>query len=209
MIVSRVTADKFAPVATQVRAEVAVRLRHGVAAETTALQTELRGQINAAGLGQRLSQTWRSRVYPQSGEPTLEPAGLVWSKAGTIVTAHNEGSLIRARGHQYLAIPTEFVPRKANRRMTPREVEKRFGRELRFVPLKTGNAVYLMDQVVVGKSGGLRRATKRRRAQGRAATSKIMFTLVRQVKLRKRLDIEGAARSAERRLASRVQAAGS
>ncbi len=69
------------------------------------LKTAWRGQITGAGLGARLSRTIRSELYPK-GQPSLNAAALVWSKAPVIVGAHDEGALIRSRNGFWLAIPT-------------------------------------------------------------------------------------------------------
>jgi uncharacterized protein DUF6441 len=196
-------------IADRQRAITADQARGAVETASAQLQGELRSQVSAAGLGNRLANAWRRRVYPQSGERSLSPAALVWAKAGSIIRAYAEGTVITAKGGRALAIPSEFVPLKATRRpMTPAEVEARFGRKLRYVPLRNGNAVLIMDQLVAGRSGGFRPATKRRQAQGRKVTSKIMFTLVRQVKVKKRLDIERAAAGAEAALTAGLSAIG-
>ena len=185
---------------------LADNLRQAVDRASAALQAELRSQVTAAGLGPRVAQAWRRQTYPAPGTKSLSPAALVWSKAGTIVRAYNEGTPIRPKRGAALAIPSDWVPLKANRRrMTPVEVEARFNRDLRYVKLPNGNAVLIMDQVIEGRSGGLRRASKGRKAQGRRVTSKIMFTLVRQVKVAKRLDVERAAAGAESALASALR----
>ena len=56
----------------------------GVRAATTGLKTELRAQVTSAGLGQRLANTWRSRIYPE-GQQSLGAAGFVWSKAPNLI----------------------------------------------------------------------------------------------------------------------------
>ena len=72
----------------------------------TSLKTAWRGQITGAGLGQRLARTIRSEQYPK-GQPSLNAAALVWSKAPEIINAHDTGPLIRSRNGFWLAIPTE------------------------------------------------------------------------------------------------------
>ncbi|MEI8397372.1 MAG: DUF6441 family protein, partial [Rhodospirillaceae bacterium] len=56
----------------------------------------------------------------------------------------------------------------------------------------------VMDQLVAARSGrGFRQATGRRLAQGRNAQPVLMFVLVPQVCLSKRLDIAGAVAAIE------------
>ena len=71
----------------------------------TSLKTAWRGQITGAGLGQRLARTIRSQQYPK-GQPSLNAAALVWSKAPDIVSAHDTGPLIRSKTGFWLTIPT-------------------------------------------------------------------------------------------------------
>ena len=72
----------------------------------TSLKTAWRSQITGAGLGQRLARTIRSEQYPK-GQPSLNAAALVWSKAPDIVSAHDTGPLIRSRNGFWLTIPTQ------------------------------------------------------------------------------------------------------
>jgi hypothetical protein len=164
------------------------------------LRTELRRQVTSAGLGQRLANSWRDQHYPNQ---KLDAASLVYSKAPQIIRAFDEGAVIRSRRGRFLAIPTEDAPRKGTdgRRISPRTFpEHRFG-PLRFVPRPTGPSLLVADGLrasfsrQTGELRGFRRATKRARQQGRGLTTVVMFLLVPQVKLRKRLDV---ARAAER-----------
>jgi hypothetical protein len=208
MLSGSVTGDPRA-ILMRERDAISIALRGDVESASASLLAELRGQVEASGLGTRLANAWRRRVFPDNAAvSTLSPAALVWTKAPTIIRAYNEGTIIRPKGgRKALAIPTDWVPLKANRRpMTPVEVEARFNRDLRYVPLPNGRAVLIMDQVIKGRKGGLRRATSRRRGQGRNVTSKVMFVLVRQVTVKKRLDIEAASEAAQGRLAAAVAA---
>jgi hypothetical protein len=164
------------------------------------LKTELRRQVASAGLGQRLANSWRDQHYPNQ---KLDAASLVYTKAPQIIRAFDEGAVIRSRRGRFLAIPTENAPRKGTngKRISPRTFpEHRFG-PLRFVPRPSGPSLLVVDGVRASfsrKSGelrGFRRATGRARRRGQGLTTVVMFLLVPQVKLRKRLDV---ARAAER-----------
>jgi hypothetical protein len=164
------------------------------------LRTELRRQVASAGLGQRLANSWRDKHYPNR---RLDAASLVYSKAPQIIRAFDEGALIRSRRGRFLAIPAENAPRKGTdgRRISPSTFpEHRFG-PLRFVPRSNGPSFLVADGLRASlsrKSGelrGFRRATDRARRSGQGLTTVVMFLLVPQVKLRKRLDV---ARAAER-----------
>src|ERR671911_455442 len=164
------------------------------------LKTELRRQVASAGLGQRLANSWRDKHYPNR---KLDAASLVYTKAPQIIRAFDEGAVIRSRRGRFLAIPTENAPRKGTdgRRISPSTFpEHRFG-PLRFVPRPSGPSLLVVDGLRAsfsrkgGELRGFRRATDRARRSGQALTTVVMFLLVLQVKLRKRLDI---ARAAER-----------
>src|SRR5512133_3031386 len=73
------------------------------------LRTELRRQVASAGLGQRLSNSWRDRHYPNR---KLDAASLVYTKAPQIIRAFDEGAVIRSKRGRFLAIPTQNAPRK-------------------------------------------------------------------------------------------------
>jgi Family of unknown function (DUF6441) len=162
------------------------------------LKTELRRQVGSAGLGQRLANSWRDRHYPNQ---KLDAASLVYTKAPQIIRAFDEGAVIRSRRGRFLAIPTENAPRKGadGRRISPSTFpEHRFG-PLRFVPRQGGPSLLVVDGLRASfsrKSGavrGFRRATDRARQRGDGLTTVVMFLLVPQVKLRKRLDVAQAA----------------
>jgi Family of unknown function (DUF6441) len=164
------------------------------------LRTELRRQIASAGLGQRLANSWRDRHYPNR---QLDAASLVYTKAPQIIRAFDEGTVIRSRRGRFLAIPTENAPRKGadRKRISPGTFpEHRFG-PLRFVPRPSGPSLLVVDGLrasfsrSTGMLRGFRRATDRARQSGQGLTTVVMFLLVPQVKLRKRLDV---ARAAER-----------
>src|ERR671918_2027717 len=164
------------------------------------LRTELRRQVASAGLGQRLANSWRDKHYPNQ---RLDAASLVYTKAPQIIRAFDEGAAIRSRRGRFLAIPTESAPRKGTdgRRISPSTFpEHRFG-PLRFVPRQSDPSLLVVDGLraslsrQTGELRGFRRATDRARRSGQGVTTVVMFVLVPQVKLPKRLDV---ARAVER-----------
>jgi Family of unknown function (DUF6441) len=164
------------------------------------LKTELRRQVTSAGLGQRLANSWRDMHYDNRG---IDAASLVYTKAPQIIRAFDEGAVIRSRRGRFLAIPTANAPRKGTdgKRIGPSTFpEHRFG-PLRFVPRRNGPSLLVVDGArasVSRKTGelrGFRRASDRARQTGTGLTTVVMFLLVPQVKLRKRLNV---ARAAER-----------
>jgi hypothetical protein len=162
------------------------------------LRTELRRQVASAGLGPRLANSWRDRHYPNQ---KLDAASLVYTKAPQIIRTFDEGAVIRSRSGRFLAIPTENAPRKGTdgRRISPSTFpEHRLG-PLRFVPRQSGPSLLAVDGLRASfsrKSGELRsfgRATDRARRSGQGLITVVMFLLVPQVKLTKRLDVARAA----------------
>jgi Family of unknown function (DUF6441) len=192
-------------IARSLQADLQAELRdieHAVATGTReagrGLRTELRRQVTSAGLGQRLANTWREKHYPNR---KLDAASLVYTKAPQIIRAFDEGAVIRSRRGRFLAIPTENAPRKGTdgRRISPSTFpEHRFG-PLRFVPRSSGPSLLVVDGLRASYSRqtsqlrGFRRATDRARRSGQGLTTVVMFLLVPQVKLRKRLDVARAA----------------
>jgi Family of unknown function (DUF6441) len=162
------------------------------------LRSELRRQVASAGLGQRLANSWRDKHYPNQ---KLDAASLVYTKAPQIIRAFDEGSVIRSKRGRFLAIPTENAPRKGTdgKRISPSTFpEHRFG-PLRFVPRSSGPALLVVDHLrasfsrKTGDLRGFRGATDRARQSGQGLTTVVMFLLVPQVKLPKRIDVARAA----------------
>jgi hypothetical protein len=170
----------------------------GVRAATLGLKTELRAQVTSAGLGQRLANTWRSRIYPE-GEQSLSAAGFVWSKAPNLIRLYDEGAIIRSKQGLYLAIPTPAAGRFADRRqkITPLLWERIHGMRLRFVYRRSGPSLLVADNVRLTARGravaniGRSKGAAFTRLSGR--TTVPLFILVSQVSVKKRLDVEGAA----------------
>jgi len=170
----------------------------GEKAVTTAMQNagaglkaDWRGQITGAGLGQRLARSIRAANYPK-GQPSLNAAALVWSKAPVIIGTHDTGPLIRSKDGFWLAIPTPAAGKGARgRRLSPGEWERRRGLRLRFVYRRTGPSLLVAEGRL--NSRGLGVASRSKTGRGKATVP--IFLLVPQVKLAKRLNL---ARDAER-----------
>ena len=166
------------------------------------LKQEMRAQVTSAGLGRRLATSWRGKIYENK---KLNAAGRVWTKAPTIMRAFDEGVTIKSKKGLWLAIPTPSAPRRGvgGKRISPSTFpEHRFGR-LRFVYRGSGKpSLLVVDGLRArgGKRGGFSRAGKRARATGRGLATVVMFIMVPQVRLRKRLDFTGAGRHWQQRL---------
>lgn len=199
---------------------MAAELQKGRVAVTTAvrsasaaLKAELRSQVVSSGLGARLSKTWQDRVYPEK-RPSLNAAGLVYSKAPKLIGVFDRGATIKAKNGFWLAIPLPAAGKYGDgrQRITPGDFERRTGLKLRFVYRRGRPALLVAEGARVNSKG---RAVARRykdRTSGFDYTplkNRVVipvFILVPQVTLRKRLDIAGAARRWETELPALVVA---
>ena len=186
---------------------------------TVYLKNLLRGEVIEAGMGARLANTWRHRVYPDQGKArfSLSPAGYVWSRAPQIIDAFARGATIRpVNGNAYLWIPTKNVPprrrggsylssvkQSRGKYMSPDEVELHFNAELIIQKGKRGSLLALIDVVASAGGRSLRPATAGR-LKGRKGMAPrpvrriLMFVLVKQVRLPRRFNLQAAADKAGR-----------
>jgi hypothetical protein len=191
--------------AQQTHLRIARGARTAAEKQAARAKLALRGDVRSAGLGDRLANTWQVNVFPKSASVhTHSPAVFVKNTAPEIVTAHAEGVTIRRHDGVWLAIPTENVPRVARSgnqaatgrrgtrfqsRATPQEVEGLFDQDLIFIRGRGGQMLAFIDKTLRGR-------LKRARAKGRSVATVqarfdrlvLMFVMVRQVTLRKRLD---------------------
>ena len=102
------------------------------------LKQDLREDVVAAGLGERLSRTWRGKTFPQVGE-SAEAAAYIWSRAPKIFDAFDRGVVIRSARGLFLAIPTAAAGKSgrsaagSREKITPEGWQRRTGMKLRFV----------------------------------------------------------------------------
>jgi hypothetical protein len=146
------------------------------------LKAMLRAQVVSAGLGRRLAKTWQNKFYPNR---RIDAAELVYSKAPEIARTFDTGATIHPKKGLFLAIPTKEVQRRriGRNRMTPGD----FGK---LVFLSRGN----------GKGILVERERKTRKLRGKknqgkvkiVYKNKLLFFLVKQTILQKRLDISRA-----------------
>ena len=161
------------------------------------LKRDWRDQVVGAGLGKRLSNAIRDRQFP-AGKPSIRAAALVWSQAPEIMEAFAEGALIRSASGLFLAIPTEAAGRgKGGRRITPSEWEARRGIKLRLVPRKGKPSLLVADGARINNKGV---AAASRSKTGRGQVAAPIFILLRQTRLRKRIDLARGEREWGNRL---------
>ena len=163
----------------------------GVSEITTHIKDDLRSQVTNAGLGSKLAKSWQAKVYPK-GKKSLEAAGWVFSKAPKIIRAFNEGAVIRSKDGWFLAIPTEAAPKRGvgGKRINPSNFPEHTLGRLRFVYRPGAVSLLVVDglRASTGKRGGFRKASDSALKSGRGLATVVMFFLVPQAKLKKRLD---------------------
>ena len=166
----------------------------GVQQATDGLKTELRGQIVGAGLGSRLSKSWQSAIYPRGGM-SVNAAGFVYNKAPEIISAFADGVTIRSKHGRFLAIPTQYVIRRNNRKLTPADFAEA-AIPLRYVPPQGSRHVGLLvvDNFRITRKGKAKVASNRALKTGRGLATVVMFILVPETHLKKRLDIDSVAK---------------
>ncbi|CDK97888.1 protein of unknown function [Magnetospirillum gryphiswaldense MSR-1 v2] len=159
------------------------------------LKADLRRQITEAGMGQRLANTWRAELYPK-GRKSIKAAGFVFTKAPTIIRAFDQGAVIKSKHGFWLAIPTPAAGTGARgKRMTPGLWEQMHGARLRFIYRRGAPSLLVAENMRArtGKRGGFAKGSASALRSGRGMTSVVMFILVPQVSLKKRLDVDSAA----------------
>lgn len=152
--------------------------------------------------GDRLANTVRGKIYPESASVhTHSPTILIYSKAPKILFAFATGVTIHGVNGVWLAIPTRDVPRKRQGRpLSVEETKERFGKNLVLIPGSGGRGLgsahsgvmllVLKELKIRRKTGRWRNASQREIGRG-ASHDVVMFILVRQVTLQKRLDWSG------------------
>jgi hypothetical protein len=166
----------------------------GMREATIGLKDALRADVIAGGLGDRFAKTWRGKTFPETGE-SLGAASYVWSRAPKLIDAFDRGVTIRSAAGFFLAIPTAAAGGQGRslggrrERITPGGWERRTGIKLRFVYRPRGPSLLVADQSRISSKG---LAARNRRKTGDATV--VVFILVPQVRLKKRLDIEPIAR---------------
>jgi hypothetical protein len=207
-------------------------LRGAVDRSSMALQEDLRAQTTGAGLGTKLANAWRREGYPRGGRRTLRPAALVYSKATALHEAFDQAPVILPRRGSFLLIPSAEAERLGS---TTSEISRKGGgipggakrrvSSLEEAARKLGVPIVsaIPSRGAPKRGGGgdgerkgfiLLAPTKRNRSNlvalffaRRDARPVLLFTLVRQARVPKKLNIAAAAAKAESAFAANVAAA--
>lgn len=163
----------------------------GVTEIATHIKDDLRGQVTNSGLGGKLAKSWQAKVYPK-GKKSLDAAGWVYSKAPKLIRAFNDGAIIKSKDGWWLAIPTDAAPKRGvgGKRINPSNFPEHSLGRLRFVYRSRALSLLVVDglRAGTGKRGGFRKASESALKSGRGLATVVMFFLVPQAKLKKRLD---------------------
>ena len=187
-------------------------LHFGTRESTDTGKNQTRADIRKAGMGNRLAGTVQSKTYPSRGR-SFSPTGMIYSKAPHIVGAHADGGIINAVSGA-MHIPIEDSPAeklRARKGETLLEAaERRFGK-LQFIA-RRGKPPLLAAKMNVTAAG---RFTKVRalkplktrqgpRINARQLATVPLFKLVRNVRLKKRLNTRQILDKARRRHPARL-----
>lgn len=175
--------------ARAVHLRIAAGARNAAEHQAARAKVLLRQDALTGGLGDKIANAWRADIFPASSSAhTHAPAVEVYSKAPNIVTAFGRDTLIQHHDGLYLALPTINTPRVGKHFATPVEVEAIFNQDLIFLPGRGQQKLAFVDAVKSKSGKKYRRATSIRTGrQNRKAEMVLMFVMVRQVHLRKRL----------------------
>lgn len=178
----------------------------GVTAATQGLKAELRDGIARAGLGRRLGNTWRSRMYPNNDRP-INPGGYIWSTAPMIIEVFAKGAKITPTSGKYLAVPLPAAGKRGpgGKRITPEAWERANGQKLRFVQRRGRPSLLVADNARLNKRGTA--AGRKGKGMTKRGMTIPIFVLMPQVTIKKRLDIESAVDKWGGRIPTLIEAA--
>lgn len=174
----------------------------------------IRRDVLQSGLGRRVANSVRGDVFPKRGR-AYEPGGLVYSKTPKILVSQADGPTVRPEYSDFLAIPISGSPADGLRRRNGETLIEAFWRRygndsLRLIKTKKGQ--YQMVARLRNNTAGTRftgvRPTRTKTGKYYTRLARIesvpVFTLVKQVRHKRRLDTRQIMAKASRRHPSRV-----
>jgi hypothetical protein len=207
---------------------VAGALRRGVASAGKQTQDDLRAQARGAGFkdgGRSIANSWRLGVFPAPGVgvKSFRPAALVSTRMAEVVDIFDRGVVITANKSKYLAVPTPVNRVGVKRtndgkypvRVTPQEMFRSGGFvrptgnpnvKLWCLPLrketsKRGRVSLFAGRYTQVLTGNRKGGQAARQAYAAQRSFVPMYFLMKQVTLRKRLNIDAVRRLAPGRFA--------
>lgn len=114
----RLTKKKIAYFADE-KTAILTNIKRAIEKTVDGAKNELVETVKSRGLGSRLANTWKRRVYPEvmsiSGRAeslSYTPKGVVYTVANEIMMTQSEGATIRPSTKRFLAVPTKDVQMK-------------------------------------------------------------------------------------------------
>lgn len=178
------TEADLAEVMTQAMGDVAVYVKN-----------DWREAIIEAGLGPRVANTIRAKVYPDH-QFSLDAAAWIDTKSPKIIDASSRVQTIRSKTGRWLAWQTEAAGPK---RISPANWERRTGLQLVFIPLRGGQSALLVapNARLTSKGRAARNIGASRGGGGytrlKGRTTVIVYTLHRSTTTKKRWDLDALA----------------
>jgi hypothetical protein len=222
----------FAQVLENVAADGRAAVTAGIRGATADLKNTLRAQVRANFASRSLPTTWQQLDFPARGQ-SLSAAGRVFSRVPVIINAYSEARAIRGRRGQRLAIPTGWNATRGRRgrgeagvRITTAQMA---ANPSAFVVRAKGNpGVLLWCLPVAQGEAGVSARGRRSRAlvaggavqiatgkdRGRLRRREAlkqgfvpMFILLREVRLARRIDLDGPIRATSAAIPRKITAA--
>lgn len=182
----------------------------GITESVNEAKNSVRAMTRSAFKSGRLPNSWQSKIY---GRDSFNPAGMIYSKAPVIMRAFSEGTLIKSADGFFLAVPTENCPKSyTGKRVTPMNWPKEVYGPLEFIYVGHGKPSMLAATNAPGASESRRTRSILGRqirggARGKITLEKmVMFILLPQVKLDKRIDPERVIKAAGDAIPDRITA---
>ena len=167
-------------------------------------QKHIQAKMRAVGLGKlgnAVGQTSakRKRNYPGSPYGVIFARGGDDTLAGGALEAYSQGTTIRPKNGNWLAVPTSAIPRVATvggrrRRLTPERykqagLEQKIGK-LIYIPVRQNLALLVVRNVSLSpKTGQAKRLGKRKpKTRGVPESYTTVFILIKQTRRAKRFD---------------------
>ena len=172
----------------------------------------LRDQITGAQMGQRLANSWRANFYPK-GRDSMEASAFIYSRAGKIIRAFEDGEVIRVKRRKWLTVPTDEISGKGwtagwglrgrkSGKFRARNVDyvtRVLGIPLRFVPLPNGNGMLVGPKARKRSAAASAKVFQRGMAGKKQKSEKeaIYFWMIKQAAMPKRVWMDRVANQAE------------
>jgi hypothetical protein len=222
----------FADVLESVAADGRAAVTAGIRGATGDLKNTLRAQIRANFASRSLPTTWQQLDFPKRGQ-SLRAAGRVFSRVPVIIEAYTQARTIRGWRGQRLAIPTGWNSARGRRgrsggglRVTTAQMA---ANPKSFVVRARGRTDVLLWCLPVAE-GDARISARGRRSRALVAGGAVavatgkdrgrlrrrevlkqgfvpMFILLREVRLAKRIDLDGPIRATSAAIPRRITAA--